>query len=119
MESAEPTRGLRGPPVLEEPLHGIDGLSRNIDVTEEGRNQQPQPPPHLAGEEVGGPQHVHMPTNELAQRPGLFALRSWWEAVTMQDDAYRLVTDRIAQVGQRTHDAGLPPRALLSGHPHH
>jgi hypothetical protein len=80
-----------------------------MDETEEERNQQPKPTPHFAGEEVGGPQHVHMHTDELAPRHGLFALRSWWDAVTFQDVADRLGTDRIAQVGQRTHDAVIPP----------
>ena len=39
--------------------------------------------------------------------------------MALEDIADRLVTDRIAQVGQRTHDAVIPPRAILAGHPHH
>jgi hypothetical protein len=119
IENAEHKRVHLVPPLMQEPTHGIDVLSTTMDETEEGSNQQPKSIPHLAVEEVGGPQHVHMHTDELPPRHGLFALRSWWDAMALEDIAYCLVTDRIAQVGQRTHDAIIPPRAILAGHPHH
>jgi len=101
------------PPLVQEPLHGIDVLATEADATEEKSHQQPQPMPYLAGEEVSGSQHVHMYTDELPPRHGLFALRSWWDAVPFQDVADGLVADRITQVDQSTHDTIIAPRAVL------
>ena len=39
--------------------------------------------------------------------------------MAFEDVAHRLVADRIAQVGQGTHDAVIAPRAILAGHAHH
>jgi hypothetical protein len=39
--------------------------------------------------------------------------------MAFEDVADCLVTDRIAQVRQSTHDAIIAPRAILSGYPHH
>ena len=107
------------PPLMQDPPHGVDVLATEADATEERSNQQPQPTPYLAVEEVSSSQHVHMYTDELPPRHGLFALRSWWDAVPFQDVAYGLVADRITHVDQSTHDTVIAPRAVLPGHPHH
>src|SRR2546422_5790837 len=59
-----------------------------------------------------------MAPDELPPGHGLLALRSRWDAMAFEDVADRLVADRIAQVGQGTHDAVIAPRAILPGHPH-
>jgi len=87
----------------------MDLVSQEGEATEKEGNQPPKSAPYLTIEEVRGPQYVEVDTDELAPCHGLFALRSWWDAVTFQDVADRLVTDRIAQVGQRTHDAVILP----------
>src|SRR6266487_931731 len=60
-----------------------------------------------------------MDPDELPPGYGLLALGSRWDAMAFEDGADRLVADRIAQVGQGTHDAVIAPRAILPGHPHH
>jgi hypothetical protein len=100
-------------------IHGIDLATTAVEETEEGRDREPTPAPHLTGEEVRSQQDIEMETDELPPRHGRFALRGWWDAVTFQDVAHRLVADAIAQVGQGPHNAVIPPRTILSGHPHH
>jgi hypothetical protein len=39
--------------------------------------------------------------------------------MTFEDIAHGLVTDRITQIGQRTHNAIVAPRAIVLGQPHH
>jgi hypothetical protein len=39
--------------------------------------------------------------------------------MTFEDIAHGLVTDRITQMGQRTHNAIVAPRAIVLGQPHH
>jgi len=39
--------------------------------------------------------------------------------VPFPDIAYRLVAAAIAEVGQGTHNALIPPRTMLAGHPNH
>jgi hypothetical protein len=97
----------------------IDLATTAVEETEEGRDREPKPAPHLTGEEVGGQKDVEVDTDELLPRHSLFALRGWWKAVAFENVAYRLVTDRIAQVGQGTHDTVVPPRTILAGHPYH
>ncbi|SRR6266540_2497056 len=95
--------------------HGIDVARTAADETEEGRDRQPTPAPHLTVEEVRSQQDVEVETDELLPGHGLRALRGRWDTVTFQNVAHRLVTDRIAEVSQRTHDAVIPPRAILAG----
>src|SRR6266571_8486152 len=57
--------------------------------------------------------------DDLAPCHGLLALRRGWEAVTLENVAHRLIAERIAEIGQGTHDAVIAPRAVLPGHPHH
>src|SRR6266568_8211991 len=84
-------------------IHGIDLATTAVEETEEGRDREPTPAPHLTGEEVRSQQDIEMETDELPPRHGRFALRGWWDAVTFQDVAHRLVADAIAQVGQSRH----------------
>src|SRR4029453_3745537 len=80
----------------------------------ERKKEQSKPTPYRAVEEIGCPQHVQMHTDELPPRHGLLALRSWWDAVTFQDVAHRLIAERIAQLGQCTHDTVIPPQTFFS-----
>ena len=60
-----------------------------------------------------------MDTDERLPGQGLLPCRRWWDTMALEDVADRLVTDRIAQISQRPHNAIIPPRAVLSGHTHH
>src|SRR5215510_14415603 len=64
---------------------------------------QPAQRPHLGGEEVRRDQDIKMRADELFPRGGRLPLWRRWDAVALEDIAYCLITDRIAQVGQRTH----------------
>src|SRR5712691_10187583 len=96
-----------------------DGAATDVEAEEHAREHHPQPCPHRTDEEVRSQQDIEMETDELPPRHGRFALRGWWNAVTFQDVAHRLVADTIAQVGQGTHNAVIAPRTILAGHPHH
>ena len=65
------------------------------------------------------PFDLEMAPDELPPGHGLLALGCRREAMAFEDVADRLITDRIAQVGQGTHDAVIAPRAVLAGHPDH
>src|SRR5437879_982765 len=100
----------------------IDCLCYTTAVGEEkkeGRHQQLTPLPPFAGEALGGHEHISMDTDKLPPRSRLLALRGQGNTMMFEDVADRLVTDGIAQVGQRTHDAVIAPRAVLPGHAHH
>src|SRR5689334_19618584 len=53
--------------------------------------------------------------------PGSRGLPLWcrWDAVALENVAHSLITERIAQVGQRADDPVIPPGAVLLGHAHH
>jgi hypothetical protein len=97
----------------------MDLVSHEGKATEKGGNQPLKSAPYLTVEEVCGPQYGEVDTDELAPGHGLLALRRGWEAVTLENVAHRLIAERIAEIGQGTHDAVIAPRAVLSGHPHH
>jgi len=60
-----------------------------------------------------------MDTDKLSPGRGFLALGGWGNAVAFQDIPHGLIADAIAQVEQSTHNAIIPPRAVLSGHAHH
>src|SRR4029453_5509413 len=60
-----------------------------------------------------------MRADKLLPRRGRLALWSRWDAMPLQDVAHGLITDRIAQVRQRTDDPVIAPGAVLLGHAHH
>jgi hypothetical protein len=90
-----------------------------IEERAEGREHQRTPLPHFLGKEVGGPKDGHMDTDEFLPRRGCLAYGGRLDAVALQDVPHGLVADTIAQVRQSADDAVIPPRAVLSGHPHH
>src|SRR5262245_11715196 len=97
----------------------MNSVSHEGETTEEGGNQSPTSAPYLTVEEVRGPQYGEVDTDELAPCHGLLTLRRGWETVTLENVAYRLIAERIAEIGQSTHDAVIAPRAVLPCHPHH
>jgi hypothetical protein len=60
-----------------------------------------------------------MDTDKLQPSHRLLALRSGGNAMPLEDVSHCLIADRIAQVGQSTHDTVITPRAVLTGHPDH
>src|SRR5215813_7946612 len=99
--------------------HCMDLVFHKGEATEKRGNEPPQSAPYLIVEEVRGPQYVEVDTDELAPCHGLLALRRGCEAVTFENVAHRLIAERIAEMGQGTHDAVIAPRAVLPGHPRH
>jgi hypothetical protein len=69
--------------------------------------------PDLGSEEVGGDEHVQVRANELRPCSRLLPLRSWKNAVALQDIAYGLVTHGVPQVVQGIRDAVVAPGAVL------
>jgi hypothetical protein len=60
-----------------------------------------------------------MDTDEFLPSRGCLADGGRRDTVALQDVPHGLVADTIAQVRQSADDAVIPPRAVLSGHPHH
>src|SRR5262247_1541284 len=60
-----------------------------------------------------------MRADERLPRGRGLTLRSWGEAVALQDIAHGLVTDRVLEVGQGADDPVVTPGAILLGHAHH
>jgi hypothetical protein len=52
MENAEHKRAHLVLPLMQAPTYGVDVLSTKMNAPKEGKNQQPQPTPQLAGEEA-------------------------------------------------------------------
>src|SRR6266705_1967272 len=72
--------------------------------------------PDLSSEEVGRHKDVHVRADELLPRGGGLALWGRGDAMAFQDVAHRLVTDRIAQVGQGADNTVIAPGAVFLGH---
>src|SRR4029453_592224 len=79
---------------------------------------QPTPCPHFGGEEVGGHEHIHMCADKLLPGRRLLTLWGRWNAAALEDIAHRLITDRVAQMGQSAGNTVIAPGAILLGHPH-
>src|SRR5215510_7439137 len=77
-----------------------------------------EPPqcPDLGGEEVGRDQHVQMRADKLLPRSRRLPLWGWWEAVALENVPHRLVTDRIAQIRQRSSNAIIAPGTIVLSH---
>src|SRR5215510_14340888 len=100
IKSPREERPYPPPVIMQRHTYRIDLATTAVEETEEGRDRERKPAPHLTGEEVGGQQDIKVDTDELLPRPSLCALRSRWDAATFQDGAHRLVADAVAQVGQ-------------------
>src|SRR5882672_6354386 len=101
------------------PPHSVYWVTANMDKTAEVSDHQLTPHPRLAGEKVGGHQHIHVDTGELSPSRGLLAFGGWGKSMAFQDIPHRLVAEAIAQIAQGAHNVVIPPRAILSGHAHH
>src|SRR5437879_2274310 len=77
---------------------------------------EPPPCPDLGGEEVGRDQHVQMRADTLLPRGRRLPLWRWGDAVALENVPHRLVTDRIAQVRQRSSNAIVAPGTIFLGH---
>src|SRR5919202_305322 len=72
---------------------------------------------HLHREEVGRSEYLPMHLEELCPtHPSLAALWSRLYMVPAQDGAHGALVDLMAQIGQRTLDAPIPPGGVLLGH---
>src|SRR5229473_7244959 len=84
-----------------------------MDEKEDVIRHEPTQRPDLGGKEVGRHEDVHVRADKLFPRRGGLALWRWRNAMTLEDVAHGLVADRIAQVGQSSHDAVVAPGAIL------
>src|SRR5256886_16701011 len=75
--------------------------------------------PDLSSEEVGRHKDVHVRADELLPGGGGLALWGRGDAMAFQDVAHRLVTDRIAQVGQGADNTVIAPGAVFVCQAHH
>src|SRR5712691_4308048 len=105
--------------VIQRHAHDTRIITSKGDPTEEARYHQPPPAPHLTVEEVRGQQDIEMETDELVPGGGLLPLWCWWNAMMLEDIPDALITNRVSQVGQGSHNAVIAPRTVLSSHPHH
>src|SRR5437660_264162 len=80
---------------------------------------EPTQCPDLSGEKVGRDQHVQMCTDKLLPRGGRLALWGWHETMALEDIAHGLITDRVPEIGQGTHDPVIAPRTILVRHAYH
>ena len=99
--------------------HGRDVVPTAVDATEERGDRAPKPAPHLTGEEVRCQQDIEVETDELVPRGGRLPLWRWGNAMLLENIPYALVTERVSQIGQGSHDAVIAPGAVLAGHPYH
>jgi hypothetical protein len=77
---------------------------------------QPTPGEHFDREEIDAGQHRQMRLNKVLPRRGLASLRRWRNPVALQNIPYGLIRDRIPKIGQRAHNAVVPPTRILFGH---
>ncbi len=98
---------------------GRDLVPTAVDATEERGNREPKPAPPLTGEEVRRQQDIEVETDECVPRGGRLPLWRWGNAMLLEDIPYALVTERVSQIRQGSHDAVIAPGAVLAGHPHH
>src|SRR4026209_2264604 len=89
-----------------------------MDAKEDVVGHEPTPGPHLGGEKVGGDEHIHVRTDKLCPRGCRLALWGRREPMVLEDVAYRLVTDRIAHIGQGAHNPVVAPGAILLSYTH-
>jgi hypothetical protein len=93
----------------------MDFPTAQVDEEEDVVGYQSAQCPHFGGEEISRHQHLHVRADELLPRRGLFTLRCWGNIVSLQDVADGLITNRIAQVGQRADDPIISPRSGFPG----
>jgi hypothetical protein len=99
--------------------HRTDLVMTQVDEARRARDDQPKPTPDFTVEEVGGPQHVQVESDELPPRHGPLTLRGGEDAMALEDIAHRLVADRVSQMVQGALNAVIAPRAVLSCHADH
>ncbi len=89
-----------------------------LDEEQDTKRDEPAEGPDLGAEEVGGPQHLLMGTDELAPGGRLLSIWGRWKPSAFEDFAYRLVANLVAQLGQGAGNAVITPTAILLGHFH-
>jgi hypothetical protein len=94
----------------------MDLPGAKVDEEQHVIRHQPSQCPDLGREKVRRDQHIQMRADALLPRGRRFTFRSRWDAMALQDVAYGLVSDRVAQVRQGTNDPVIAPGAVLLGH---
>src|SRR6266487_4053481 len=72
--------------------------------------------PDFSSEEVSRHEDVHVCADELLPRRGRLAFWRWRDTMALENVPYRLVTDRVTQIGQGTDDPVVTPGAILLRH---
>jgi len=93
--------------------HDLARLQMNEEQDVEGG--QPTGGPDFGGEEIGGPKHLLVTTNELGPSSVPFALWSASQTVPLENIADGLVGNTVTQVGQSPDDAIITPASILLG----
>src|SRR5919106_5209013 len=80
----------------------VDLSSLHMDKEEDVIRHQPAQGPHFGGEEVRGPQHIHVRTNKCLPGRGFATLWRCRYAPTLENIADRLIADLVTQMSQGT-----------------
>jgi hypothetical protein len=72
--------------------------------------------PYFRGKEVSGPQHVHVGADECFPGGGFAAFRGCRDAAALEDIAYCLIADLIAQMSQGACQPVIAPATIVVGH---
>src|SRR6186713_1962348 len=73
------------------------------------------PGKHFDGEEVGARQDSHMGGNEILPCGRLAPLGCGRDSISVKDVSHRLIGYGMAEIGQRSDNAVVPPTGVLSG----
>ena len=90
---------------------------REVDHEQDGEARQPTGGPDFDGKEVCGREDASMPAEELLPGRPPLALRSGLDPVLFQNAGDGASADMVIEVGERTLDPGIAPRAVLRRHP--
>src|SRR5207245_2830238 len=94
----------------------MDFPARQMNKEEDVISHQASRRPHLGSEEVGGHEDVHVRADELLPYRGRLAFWRWRDTMALENIPHRLVTDRIAQVGEDADDPVVAPGTIFLGH---
>src|ERR1051326_2243182 len=94
----------------------VDLSGAPVDKKQHVIRHQPTQRPDVSGEKVGRDQHLHMRADTLCPRGGRLPLWSWRDAMTFENVAHGLGTERVPEVGQGADNAIIPPGTILLGH---
>ena len=90
---------------------------RQVDHEQDGEARQPTSGPHFDRKEISGRDDALVPAEELLPRRSPLVFRSGLDAVLFQNVGDGASADMVIEVGERTLDPRVAPRAVLRRHP--